>query len=228
MPQRFDAVAHPDPWRQSSLHKPRYRGLLHKAMIPISGVVGAILVVTAPTFHAALLGGIFALSVTTMFVTSWIFNAHFWSDRVWIIMRQIDQSAIYFLIGGAYTALVGLSLDGWPRAALLAGVWFGIAAGLFLRWMPFALPHGVQTGLFITLGWLAVLAIPALWRESAATTTVILASGLLYTVGAAVLGLRRPDPWPMVFGYHEIWHVMVVGAVALDYVAVFRVVSEAS
>ncbi len=223
---RFVVVSHPNPWRQSSLQKPSLRGVLHSWCAGISFVVGVVLVATAPTWQSGLLAAVFAVSVTVMFTVSAVFHRRFWSDEGWARMRQLDQSAIYLLVGGSYTGIVGLGLDGGRRDALLAGVWVGVVLGLVLIWSPFRAPTGLQTTLFIGLGWLAGLGATELWSDVGAVETLMVgAGGVLYTVGAIMLGLRWPDLVEGHFGYHELWHVLVTVAVGLHYAVVFRIVA---
>ncbi len=223
---RFVVVSHPNPWRQSSLQKPSLRGVLHSWCAGISMVVGIVLVATAPTWRAGLLGAVFAVSVTLMFTVSAVFHRRFWSDAGWATMRKLDQSAIYLLVGGSYTGIVGLGLDGGRRNVLLLAVWIGVLLGLWLIWSPVRAPTGLQTTLFIALGWTAVFGVSGLWNDVGAAETVMVgAGGVLYTVGAILLGLRWPDLVEGHFGYHEVWHVLVTVAVGLHYAVVFRIVA---
>lgn len=219
-------VEHPDPWRQSSLIKPRYRGWMHTLMIPVA-VIGGVVVVAVARSHATRVAAlVFALVNLFMFVTSAVFNRRWWSDHAWRVMRQIDQTAIYLVIGGTFTGLVGVAPDGDVRWWRLALIWTGTLAGVALRWADFELPVGMQSSLFVALGLLAGLSIPLLFEQvSNRAGWLVVIGGLAYLVGVIVLGLRRPDPWPRTFGYHEIWHVMVTVGVVLHYVAVVEVVS---
>ena len=217
-------VSHPNPWRQSSLHKPSFRGVVHLWGAGVSVVVGVVLVVSVPRGWASVVCAAFAASVTAMLTVSAWFHRRFWADEGWHRMRRLDQTMIYVLIAGTYTALVGLGLDGGRRVTLLTVAWVGAGLGIALLWSPIRAPTGLQTSLFIALGWIAVVPMPWFWHDVGRVETVLIAAGgLLYTVGAVLLGLRWPDVVTGHFGYHEVWHVLVAVAIGLHYAAVFRV-----
>lgn len=219
-------VAHPDPWRQSSLHKPRLRGWLHTVLAPVSVAAGVVLVVSARSTATGLAAAAFSLTVVVMFVTSAVFHRRWFADAGWHQMRRLDQTAIWLLIGGTYTGVLAVAPDGDVRVVPLAVFWCGIGVGIAVRWLPVRLPVGVQTGLFLGLSWFAGLDLLRSADELGDTVLgLVLGGGVLYTAGAVILGLRRPDPWPRSFGYHEIWHVMVAVAVGLHAGAVGVVVS---
>ncbi len=111
-----------------------------------------------------------------------------------------------------------LAVDGWVQKTLLITAWVGVAIGATLRFLPFDPPYGLMNALFLLMGWASVVALPQLWDFLDLRWMVLLAvGGILYTFGAFVVGLRKPDPWPDTFGYHEIWHLMVVAAATLHY-----------
>ncbi len=143
--------------------------------------------------------------------------------------RRLDHIGIYLCIAGGYTPIGMLAVDGWVQKTLLITAWVGVAVGATLRFLPFDPPYGLMNALFLTMGWVLVVAIPQLWDFLDLKWMVLLAiGGALYTTGAFVVGLRKPDPWPDAFGYHEIWHLMVVSAAALHYcVMAFGVIPNA-
>lgn len=136
-------------------------------------------------------------------------------------MRRTDHSMIFILIAGTYTAVALLLLSpSWSRA-LLAVVWTGAAVGIALKIFVPDATRKLTGALYITLGWTAVIAIPQfISRSSLGPLLLIVAGGVSYTAGAIVFALKRPNPSPLVFGYHEIWHVMVVAGSACHYVAI--------
>jgi len=139
-------------------------------------------------------------------------------------MQRLDHSMIYVLIAGTYTPFALLVLDGTWSVALLVAVWVGAVAGIVMR--VFELPgHRVACStLYLVLGWLVVLDLPALVRGlSPAELVLVVAGGVLYTLGSIVLLTRRPDPDPEGFGYHEVWHAMMVAAATCHYVAILLV-----
>jgi hemolysin III len=202
------------------------RGWLHTFMIPVAVVAAVALVAAARSWPTRLAAAVFVLSTVVMLVTSSLFNRVWWSDRSWRIMRQLDQTSIYLLIGGTATGLLAVAGDGDIRVWPITIVWILALAGIAIRWAPFELPKGVQSSLFVALGLFAGLRVWSLFDEvSTSSGWLVVIGGALYSSGVLVLGLRRPDPWPRTFGYHEIWHVMVVVAITLHYIAVVQVVT---
>jgi hemolysin III len=142
-------------------------------------------------------------------------------------MRRLDHSMIFVLIAASYTPVALLELDGPWEAVLLSLVWAGAATGVGMKLVR---PEGlsVTTGvLYLTLGWIALIALPELIRALTVPAVVLMvAGGVLYTAGAIVFALKRPDPRPAVFGYHEIWHAFMVAAATCHFVLVLLVVTR--
>ncbi len=207
--------------RRRAVQRPRFRGVLHTWWFFASIVAGIVLVATAPTGRAAFAAFAFAYGVTFMLGVSALFHRTEFSDHDWLRFRRLDHIGIYFCIAGGYTPFGMLATDGWAQYLLLIAGWAGAAVGTTLRFLPFDPPYGMMNALFITLGWASVLALPQMWDSLGPGWIGLLAlGGLLYTGGAIVVGLRRPDPWPETFGYHEIWHACVALAVTLHYCVV--------
>jgi hemolysin III len=199
---------------------------MHSAMIPVVVIAAVAVVLVARSTATRLAAAVFGLSIVAVFVTSSIFNRRWWSDRAWQLMRQVDQTAIYGLIGGTFTGLIAVAPDGEIRVWWLSFMWAALVAGVGLRWAPFHLPVGLQSGLFVVFGVFGGTSVVLLVDQgSVLSAWLLVIGGLLYIAGVIVLGLRRPDPWPTTFGYHEIWHVMVVVALSMHYMAVVEVVS---
>jgi hemolysin III len=199
---------------------------MHTFMIPVAVVAAVVLVVAGRSTAARVAAAVTGLANLFMFVTSSIFNRRWWSDDAWRVMRQVDQTAIYVLIGGTFTGLIAVAPDGAIRVWRMLLMWSLVLAGIALRWAPFELPHGLQSGLFVVLGLVGGLNAFLVFEEvSYSAGWLMVAGGVCYIGGVIVLGLRRPDPWPSRFGYHEIWHVLVVIGVSVHYVAVMDVVS---
>jgi hemolysin III len=210
-----------DEARARAVNPPRFRGVLHSWCFFLSLPAGALLAVAAsgsgPTFAALA----FAFGVSAMFGISALFHRTDFDDRGWFRFRRIDHVGIYFCIAGSYTPFGMLVVEGWTGRLMLVAGWGGAALGTVLRFLPFEPPYGVMNALFITLGWVSVLAFPHLWRGlDLPWLGALVLGGLLYTGGAIIVGVRRPDPWPEVFGYHEIWHACVAVAVTLHYLVV--------
>ena len=141
-------------------------------------------------------------------------------------MRRLDHSMIFLLIAGTYTPFALLVLDGPLATAILIAVWGGALAGIVLNLVWIDAPKWVTAIVYLALGWVAVIAFPSLFEDLGVTPTILVAvGGLLYTAGAIVYASRKPDPAPAVFGYHEIFHALVIAAAALQYsVVAFYVV----
>ncbi|MBI5087596.1 MAG: hemolysin III family protein [Actinobacteria bacterium] len=132
-----------------------------------------------------------------------------------------DAPALYFAIAGAYTPTAIVALDGWYRVAVLASAWGGTAIGLTLQWLPIVVPRSLFTALYVVVGWSAALALPQLFTGLGATGFgLLLGGGVLYTLGAVVYAVKRPDPWPRIFGFHEVFHACTVGGAGLHLAAI--------
>jgi hemolysin III len=199
--------------------KPRLRGILHQWAFLVSLVTGAVLVVVAPAGRATLAVGIYAPTVAGLFGVSAVYHRVNWvsaAARRW--MRRLDHTMIFLLIAGTYTPFALLVLHGTLATAILVAVWGGAIAGIVLNLVWIDAPKWLTAIVYVSLGWVAVLAFPALFDNLGLTPTMLVAlGGVLYTVGAVVYALRRPDPVPAVFGYHEVFHALVIAAAAVQY-----------
>jgi hemolysin III len=204
------------------LIKPRLRGVSHQWAFFVSLVTGAVLVIAAPAGRATLAAAVYAVSVAALFGTSALYHRISWASqaaRRW--MRRLDHSMIFFLIAGTYTPFALLVLDGTLAAVILALVWGGAAGGIVLKLVWIDAPKPLVALIYVILGWVAVAAFPDLIEKLGITgTAMIAAGGLLYTLGAIVYALKRPDPVPAVFGYHEVFHALVIVAAAIQYAVV--------
>ncbi len=204
--------------RDRAVARPKYRGVLHTWCFFLSLPVGVTLVVTAPTARASFAAFAFAFGITSMLGISALLHRTEFTDRAWMRFRRLDHIGIYLCIAGGCTPIGMLAVDGWVQKTLLITAWVGVAIGATLRFLPFDPPYGLMNALFLLMGWASVVALPQLWDFLDFRWMVLLAvGGILYTFGAFVVGLRKPDPWPDTFGYHEIWHLMVVAAATLHY-----------
>lgn len=204
--------------------KPRWRGRLHQAAFYVSVPLGISLVAAAQTALAQVAGAIYALSLWGLYAASAAYHRIPWGPRAWRWMRRLDHSMIFVLIAGSYTPFALLVLRGPWSIAILAVVWTGALIGIGLKLFTnrFA---AVGATLYIVLGWVAIVTLPFIISRLHPVAIVLLfAGGILYTAGAIVLLRRRPDPRPEVFGYHEVWHSMVVGASACHYAMVMFLV----
>jgi len=209
--------------------KPRLRGVSHQWAFFISLVTGVALVIAAPAGRATLAATVYAGSVAALFGTSALYHRITWASqaaRRW--MRRLDHSMIFLLIAGTYTPFALLTLDGTLATVILALVWGGAAAGILLKLVWIDAPKPIVAAVYVILGWVAVAAVPDLIDEiGIGGVAMVAAGGVLYTLGAVVYALRRPDPAPTVFGYHEVFHALVIAAAALQYAVVaFFVIPE--
>jgi hemolysin III len=199
--------------------KPSLRGVLHQWAFFASVIAGTVLVLVAPAGRATLATAIYALTVAGLFGVSAVYHRVNWvsaTARRW--MRRLDHSMIFLLIAGTYTPFGLLVLHGTLATAILVGMWGGAAAGIVLNLVWIDAPKWVTALVYVALGWVAVIAFPALFDELGVTATLLVAlGGVLYTLGAVVYAVRRPDPAPAIFGYHEVFHALVIAAAAVQY-----------
>ena len=220
----MERVASPD----SSSVKPRLRGRIHQVAFIVSIPAGTLLVALGRTPAARASTAVYAISLAAMLGTSASYHRFPWSPQALGRMQRLDHSMIFVLIAGTYTPFSVLALHGALQAAILSLVWTGAAIGIALKHLPLRGLRAVTGTLYVTLGWLAIVAMPQFVGGVPLPATILLfAGGILYTTGAVVLLRRRPDPSPAVFGFHEIWHVMVTSAVLCHYVAILLLVLAA-
>jgi hemolysin III len=202
--------------------KPRLRGVSHEWAFFVSLVLGAGLIFAAQTPRATLAVAIYAASLSALLGTSALYHRVDWKRpraRAW--MRRLDHTMIFFLIAGTYTPFALLVLDGPIADAILVVVWAGAIAGSVVEMIWISHPKWVAALIYMSLGWVAVVAFPEMWGAIGVGGTLLIAGGgLLYTAGAIVYATQRPDPNPAVFGYHEVFHLFVIAAAAAHFAAV--------
>ena len=202
--------------------KPRLRGVSHEWAFFVSLFLGAALIIAAKTPKATLAVAIYAVSLSALLGTSALYHRVNWKRptvRRW--MRRLDHSMIFLLIAGTYTPFALLVIDGSLADAILVVVWIGAIAGAIVEMVWIDHPKWVAALIYLSLGWVAVVAFPELWSDmGVAGTLLVAAGGLLYTAGAIVYATQRPDPSPRVFGYHEVFHALVIAAAAAQFAAI--------
>ncbi len=202
--------------------KPKLRGSSHKWAFFVSLLLGAGLIFVADTPKATLAVAIYAVSLSALFGTSALYHGVNWTRpqmRMW--MRRLDHSMIFFLIAGTYTPFALLVLDGALSTAILVVVWIGAIAGAIVETVWIEHPKWASVLIYTSLGWVAVVAVPALWASlGVAGSLLVVVGGLLYTVGAVVYATQRPNPNPAIFGYHEVFHLFVIAAAVAHFSAV--------
>jgi hemolysin III len=199
---------------------------LHEYAFFAALVAGVVLVALADDGRARAASWPYAATLAAMFGASALYHRIRWSSasvRAWV--RRLDRSVIFLFIAGTYTPFALLAFQGALATSLLAVVWAGAAAGLLLNLAPVDVPTWLATLAYVALGWVGVVALPQLFsRVGVAVSVLVLVGGGLYTLGALTYALRRPDPAPAVFGYHEVFHLLVTAAAAVHYIAVSFVV----
>ncbi len=201
--------------------KPRLRGVLHQWAFFLAIPLGVVLVVVTETTRARIAAAVFAASVVLMFGASALYHIPEWAPRPRAWLRRLDHAGIYCLIAGTYTPVGLFVLHGTWQTAVLAIVWAGAGTAIFIRLFWVTAPKWLSAVVAILLGWVGVVALPKIVSGAGwGCMFLILGGGILYSLGAVVYATRRPDPWPAVFGYHELFHLMVIVAVALQYAAI--------
>ena len=201
--------------------KPRLRGVSHQWAFFVSLGCGAALVVAADSGRAIAAAAIYAISVSGLLGTSALYHRVTWRPDVRRWMRRLDHAMIFFLIAGTYTPIALLALHGTLATVVLVIVWGGAAAGIALKLGWIDAPKQATAAIYMALGWVCVATFGQLTSSIGIAAVCVLAfGGLLYTAGAAIYALGRPNPVPGVFGYHEVFHALVIAAAALHYVVI--------
>jgi hemolysin III len=200
--------------------RPRLRGVLHQAGFVVACLVGIAFLSTLEGRRLAA-AAVFAVAAAVTLGTSALYHRISWSPRLLPWLRRLDHAGIYLLIAGTYTPVGLLSLHGTLQRLVLAVVWSGAAAAIVTKMSWVGAPRWLSAVFAITLGWVGVAALPQLARTAGIAAVVLLtAGGIAYTAGALVYARRRPDPFPSVFGYHELFHALTLVALACQYVAI--------
>jgi hemolysin III len=201
--------------------KPHLRGWIHAATAPLALAAGVVLVVLSPTAATRIGSAVFATSALVLFTVSAVYHRGTWSPRAWLLLRRFDHASIFLLIAGSYTPFTLLLLDGLDRVVLLAVVWTGAVFGVLFRVFWNGAPRWLSTPVYVALGWAAVFYFGDFARSASTAVLVLIAvGGLLYTLGGVVYGLRRPNPFPRWFGFHEVFHSLTIVAFVSHYLGV--------
>ena len=211
-----------------SPQKPLLRGVLHEVAAFVAAVAGAILFFRASGARARAGALVYGISLVTLLAVSATYHRKNWSEKVRAVWRRLDHSAIFLLIAGTYTPLSFLlgSRLGW---IFLGIVWGGAVLGIVMSVAWVRAPKALVAGVCVLLGWAALPLLPALKAALGTSSVALLAAGgVVYSLGAAVYALRRPNPFPRVFGYHELFHALVIAAAGCHFAVVARAVSALS
>jgi hemolysin III len=197
------------------------RGVSHQwAFVVILTLAPIVLVITpgiAPRFVMAT----YMIGVVGLFGVSALYHRHNWGEKGKAVMRRLDHSMIFVAIAATYTPIAIFVLPGTTGLAVLIAVWFGTAAGIASRVLFSHAPYWVIAVPYVAVGWACVAVAGSLWHHMGVAGMVLLiVGGVLYTIGAGIYATRRPNPWPKVFGYHEIFHLFVIAGAALHCIAI--------
>jgi hemolysin III len=210
------------------LVKPRLRGVIHQWAAIATVVTGTVLVSLPQQGNVRIASVIYAFSILALFTTSAVYHRRTWvTEKARTFMRRLDHSMIFVFIAGTYTPICVALLKGTTRITLLTVVWsvalFGVITSIVV---PHA-PRWMTVPLYVAMGWVAVFVLPEILHGAGVAALVLLcAGGLLYSVGGIAYGLRRPNPVPEVFGYHEVFHLCTVVAAICHYIAVMFAVLQ--
>jgi hemolysin III len=201
--------------------KPRFRGVSHQWAFFVSLAAGAALILLANGSTATVAAAIYAFSLSALLGVSALYHRITWRPEARRWMRRLDHTMIFVLIAGTYTPFALLVLHGDLARIVLIAVWVMAGAGMVLNLLWWNAPKQVTAAVYISTGWVALLAVPQLWDGLGPVGFgLIVLGGILYTAGAIVYARRRPDPRPTVFGYHEIFHLLVIAAAICDFAAI--------
>jgi hemolysin III len=209
--------------------KPKLRGWLHAVTSPVALAAGVVLIVLAPTGPATIAAVAYAITSVTLFTTSAIYHRGNWSPAVERRLKRLDHANIFLLIAGSYTPFAVLALKDEARIAVLSAVWGTALFGALFRVFWVGAPRWLYVPLYIGLGWAAAFVMPQLIHGAGVAAFVLIAvGGVLYTAGGLVYGLKRPNPSPKWFGFHEIFHTCTIAAFVCQYIAASFVVYRAA
>jgi hemolysin III len=205
--------------------KPRLRGVSHEIMAFVSPVLGVVLFAIAGTASVRWAIVVYTAGLTAMYTTSACYHRGHWSTATGVRLRRLDHSMIMVAIAATYTPIAVAGLNVHSARVLLVLVWSLTVVGVVAQMLWLHAPRWLVAALYIAIGWTALAFSPTLWRDLGAITCALLVlGGIVYSIGAVVYSTRRPDPAPAVFGFHEVFHVLVVAAGLLFYAAIVRVV----
>jgi len=203
--------------------KPSWRGWIHTGVLPIVVAGGIILIVLAHGVFPKVAASIFFASSFLLFGNSALYHRFNWRPKVKITLKRIDHANIFLLIAGSYTPMAMLALPSEKGLVLLVAVWIGAVLGISFRIFWINAPRWLYVPLYVLLSWAAMFYVVDFFSFSAVAMSLILIGGLCYTAGAVVYGIKKPNPFPGHFGFHEIFHALTVIAFICHWVAVLQV-----
>jgi len=206
--------------------KPTWRGWIHAGTFPVTIVAGIILLLLADGDAAKWSSFVFVLSSMLLFGNSALYHRFNWKPMTRLVLKRIDHANIFLLIAGSYTPIAVLALPPAKSILLLSLVWGGAILGIAFRVFWIHAPRWLYVPLYLALGWGALMFIVDFFQANAAMMTLIMVGGLCYSVGAVVYGMKKPNPVPGVFGFHEIFHSLTVVAFLCHWVAILIIATH--
>lgn len=214
---KLSASAH----NAAQLIKPKLRGWLHLGMFPAVLIAGMFLTALADSPRGRIACAVYTLTACLLFGISALYHRGDWSPRVNAVLRRLDHANIFLIIAGTYTPLTILLLPDGSRDLLLWGIWIAAALGIAFRIFWVGAPRWLYTPCYIAMGWAAVFFLPEFMRTGGIAVLVcVVAGGVLYSAGGVVYGIKRPNPSPRWFGFHEVFHSLTLAAFAVHYVGI--------
>jgi hemolysin III len=207
--------------------KPLLRGVLHQYSAALAVVAGGLLLWAASSPRGRIAVAVYIAGITLMFAMSGIYHRVGWrSQQTRQRARRLDRSTIYLAIAGTYTPVALFALERPISTIVLVGVWGGALVGILVNVLWIGAPRALVACFYVSVGWVGLIAIPQLLQHGGGrTATLLIFGGVVYSIGAVVYAVKRPDPRPAVFGYHEVFHALVTAAAALHLIAVAGIVT---
>lgn len=206
--------------------KPKWRGWIHAVTFPLTIVAGIVLVMLADGAPAKWASAVFVLTSMLLFGNSALYHRFDWNPTMKVVLKRIDHANIFLLIAGTYTPLAILALPPDKGWLLLGVVWGGALLGIGFRVFWITAPRWLYVPLYLLLGWAAVMYLGDLLAVNATMMALVIVGGVLYTIGAVIYALKKPNPWPGVFGFHEIFHACTVLAFVCHWTATLLIALE--
>jgi hemolysin III len=207
--------------RISQETRPKLRGWLHLAAAPVAAVSGIVLVALSRGAAEITASAVYAVTTTLLFTVSATYHRGNWSLRTHTWLMRFDHANIFLIIAGSYTPFTVVLMRNGQRLGLLIAVWTAALAGVTFRLLWVGAPRWLYVPAYIALGWVALFFLPDFASTGGiAVLVLIMVGGALYTAGGVVYALRRPDPFPAWFGFHEVFHALTLAAYVLQYIAV--------